>query len=109
MVSDDGRRSQVQSESDCRSDFATELALESGKLRELLRLDAMAALPQAGPPGSGLLVTPFARVPSWGPIGPCVLARPRSSRYGVGARSDGWNLRVRLGKSDAGLMELGSD
>ncbi|RWW46781.1 hypothetical protein BHE74_00047319 [Ensete ventricosum] len=40
--------------------------------------------------------------------GPCALARPRSFRYGVGARSDGWNLGVRLGKSAAGMVELGS-
>ncbi|RZS24747.1 hypothetical protein BHM03_00057860 [Ensete ventricosum] len=39
---------------------------------------------------------------------PCALARPRSSRYGAGARPDGWYLRVRLGKSAAGMVELGS-
>ncbi|RWV97871.1 hypothetical protein GW17_00039309, partial [Ensete ventricosum] len=27
---------------------------------------------------------------------PCALVRSRSSRCGVGARSDGWNLGVRL-------------
>ncbi|RWW71898.1 hypothetical protein BHE74_00020345 [Ensete ventricosum] len=37
-----------------------------------------------------------------------MLARPRSSRCGVGARSDGWNLEVRLGKSVTGMVELGS-
>ncbi|RRT44884.1 hypothetical protein B296_00046624, partial [Ensete ventricosum] len=58
-----------ESESDRRSDFATELASKSGKLRKLPRLGAMVAPPQAGPFGSGLLVTPFAGVPSWGPIG----------------------------------------
>ncbi|RZS11366.1 hypothetical protein BHM03_00042704, partial [Ensete ventricosum] len=49
-------------------DFATELASEPGKLHELPRLGAMTTPPQAGAPGSGLLVTPFAGVPSWGPI-----------------------------------------
>ncbi|RWV84040.1 hypothetical protein GW17_00054282 [Ensete ventricosum] len=39
---------------------------------------------------------------------PCALARPRSSRCGVGARSDGWYLGVRLGKLAAGMVELGS-
>ncbi|RWW61747.1 hypothetical protein BHE74_00031166 [Ensete ventricosum] len=39
---------------------------------------------------------------------PCALARLRSSLCGVGARSDGWNLGVRLRKSAAGMVELGS-
>ncbi|RWW75089.1 hypothetical protein BHE74_00016912 [Ensete ventricosum] len=39
---------------------------------------------------------------------PCALARPWSSRYEVGAQPDGWYLRVRLGKSDAGMVELES-
>ncbi|RRT38161.1 hypothetical protein B296_00052853 [Ensete ventricosum] len=51
------------------SDFATELAQESGRLRELLRLGAMAALPQAGFLGSGLQATPFTGMPSGEPIG----------------------------------------
>ncbi|RWW38165.1 hypothetical protein BHE74_00056615 [Ensete ventricosum] len=34
--------------------------------------------------------------------------KPVSSRYGVGARLDGWYLRVRLGKSVAGMVELES-
>ncbi|RZS18262.1 hypothetical protein BHM03_00050501 [Ensete ventricosum] len=51
------------------SDFATELAQESGRLRELLRLGIMAALPQAGSPGSGLQATPFVGTPSGEPIG----------------------------------------
>ncbi|RWW45589.1 hypothetical protein BHE74_00048557, partial [Ensete ventricosum] len=38
----------------------------------------------------------------------CALARSRSSRYRVGARSDGWNLGVRLGKLTAGMVELES-
>ncbi|RRT41059.1 hypothetical protein B296_00042460 [Ensete ventricosum] len=38
----------------------------------------------------------------------CALAHPRSSRCGVGARPNGWYLRVRLGKSVAGMVELGS-
>ncbi|RWW50753.1 hypothetical protein BHE74_00042954 [Ensete ventricosum] len=41
-------------------------------------------------------------------LGPCALARSQSSRCGVGARPDGWYLRVRLGKSAAGMVELGS-
>ncbi|RWW32785.1 hypothetical protein GW17_00002540 [Ensete ventricosum] len=40
--------------------------------------------------------------------GPCALAHPRSSRCGVEARSDGWNLGVQLGKLVAGMVELGS-
>ncbi|RZR88391.1 hypothetical protein BHM03_00015956 [Ensete ventricosum] len=40
-----GRRSRVQSEPDRRSDFTTELASESGKLRELPRLGVVAAPP----------------------------------------------------------------
>ncbi|RZS04527.1 hypothetical protein BHM03_00034871 [Ensete ventricosum] len=39
--------------------------------------------------------------------GPCALAHPRSSRCGVEARSDGWNLEVQLGKSATGMVELG--
>ncbi|RWV77834.1 hypothetical protein GW17_00061290 [Ensete ventricosum] len=37
----------------------------------------------------------------------CALACPRSTQYGVGARSDRWYLRVRLGKPTAGMVELG--
>ncbi|RWW26689.1 hypothetical protein GW17_00008914, partial [Ensete ventricosum] len=39
---------------------------------------------------------------------PCALARPRSTRCGVGAQSDGWYLGVRFRKSVAGMVELGS-
>ncbi|RZR84412.1 hypothetical protein BHM03_00011245 [Ensete ventricosum] len=68
------------------SDFASELAPESGRLRELPRLGAMVVLFQAGPLGSGLLATPFAGVPSREPIlstaglAPCALARSRLPR-----------------------------
>ncbi|RZR94400.1 hypothetical protein BHM03_00023088 [Ensete ventricosum] len=62
-----GYRSRDRFELDRRSDFATELAPESGRLRELPRLGAMAIPSQAGPPGSGLLATPFAGVPSGEP------------------------------------------
>ncbi|RWW11834.1 hypothetical protein GW17_00024532 [Ensete ventricosum] len=58
-----GYRSRDRFESDRRSDFATELAPESGRLRELPRLGAMTVPSQAG-----LLVTPFAGVPSGEPI-----------------------------------------
>ncbi|RWV94552.1 hypothetical protein GW17_00042898 [Ensete ventricosum] len=40
--------------------------------------------------------------------GPCTLARPRSSQYGVEARPDKWRFRARLGKSATGMVELGS-
>ncbi|RWW10785.1 hypothetical protein GW17_00025652 [Ensete ventricosum] len=39
---------------------------------------------------------------------PCALVRPRSSRHRGGARLDGRNPRVRLGRSAAGVVELGS-
>ncbi|RWW36435.1 hypothetical protein BHE74_00058544, partial [Ensete ventricosum] len=38
---------------------------------------------------------------------PCALARPRSAQCRVRVRLDGWNLGVRLGKSTAGIVELG--
>ncbi|RWV78791.1 hypothetical protein GW17_00060183, partial [Ensete ventricosum] len=41
--------------------------------------------------------------------GPCALARPRSAQCGVGVRSDGWNPGVRLGKSAAGMVEVGQE
>ncbi|RWV81908.1 hypothetical protein GW17_00056633 [Ensete ventricosum] len=44
------------------------LASGSGKLRGLWRPEVVAALPRAGPPGSGPLVTPFAGVPPGEPI-----------------------------------------
>ncbi|RWW65525.1 hypothetical protein BHE74_00027156, partial [Ensete ventricosum] len=50
-------------------DFATKLTQESGRLRELPRLSAVAALAQAGFPGSALQVTPFAGTSSGEPIG----------------------------------------
>ncbi|RWW59162.1 hypothetical protein BHE74_00033920 [Ensete ventricosum] len=56
-------------DSDPPDDFATELAQESGRLRELPRLGVVAAPPQAGSPGSGLQATPFAGTPSGEPIG----------------------------------------
>ncbi|RWV93089.1 hypothetical protein GW17_00044484, partial [Ensete ventricosum] len=40
--------------------------------------------------------------------GSCALARPRSSQYGVEARSDEWRFRARLGKSATGMVELRS-
>ncbi|RWV78221.1 hypothetical protein GW17_00060842, partial [Ensete ventricosum] len=40
--------------------------------------------------------------------GPCALARPRSSRYGVEAWPDEWGSRTRLGRSAIGVVELGS-
>ncbi|RRT59766.1 hypothetical protein B296_00007563 [Ensete ventricosum] len=40
--------------------------------------------------------------------GPCALARPRSSQYGVEAQSDEWRFRARLGKSATGMVELRS-
>ncbi|RWV90339.1 hypothetical protein GW17_00047463, partial [Ensete ventricosum] len=45
------------------SDLVIRLASGSGKLCGLRRPEAVAALPQAGPPGSGPLVTPFVGVP----------------------------------------------
>ncbi|RRT40177.1 hypothetical protein B296_00035152 [Ensete ventricosum] len=45
------------------SDFASELAWESGRLRELLWLGAMVAPPQMESPGLGLQATPFAGIP----------------------------------------------
>ncbi|RZS21651.1 hypothetical protein BHM03_00054314 [Ensete ventricosum] len=52
-----------------KSDFATELARESGRLRELSRLGAVAAPPQAGSPGLGLQATLFTEMPSGELIG----------------------------------------
>ncbi|RRT32878.1 hypothetical protein B296_00041560 [Ensete ventricosum] len=60
-----GLVSRARFEPDRRSDFAT----ESGKLRELPRLGAVAVPFQAGAPDSGLLATPFAGVPSGEPVG----------------------------------------
>ncbi|RWW02474.1 hypothetical protein GW17_00034422 [Ensete ventricosum] len=40
---------------------------------------------------------------------PCALARPRSSRRRVGARSDGKSPGVQLGRSVASVVELRSD
>ncbi|RRT81926.1 hypothetical protein B296_00000225 [Ensete ventricosum] len=89
-----------------------------GKLHGLRRPEAVAPLRWAGFPRLGPLVTPFAGVPPGEPIdkpsnaragaGPCALTRPRSTRCGVGARSDGWYPGVRLGKSTAGMVELRS-
>ncbi|RWV79370.1 hypothetical protein GW17_00059503, partial [Ensete ventricosum] len=62
-----------------RSDLV--IGLASGKLRELRRPEAVAALPRAGPPGSGPLVTPFAGVPPGEPIG-----EPLNARVGAGTR-----------------------
>ncbi|RZR88298.1 hypothetical protein BHM03_00015853 [Ensete ventricosum] len=84
------------------------LASGSGKLRGLWRPEVVAALPRAGPPGSGPLVTPFAGVPPGEPIGPCVLVRPWSSRGGVGARLDGWIPRTPSRGLTVGVAELGS-
>ncbi|RRT35029.1 hypothetical protein B296_00037363 [Ensete ventricosum] len=56
-------------EPDRKSDFMTELAQESGRLHELLRLGAVAALPQVGFLGSGLQVTSFAGTSSGELIG----------------------------------------
>ncbi|RRT34534.1 hypothetical protein B296_00053738 [Ensete ventricosum] len=55
-------------EPDRKSDFTIELARESGRLRELLRLGAVAAPPQARSPGSRLQVTPFVEMSSGEPI-----------------------------------------
>ncbi|RWW69214.1 hypothetical protein BHE74_00023204 [Ensete ventricosum] len=41
-------------------------------------------------------------------VSPCALARLRSTRCEVGARSDGWYLGVRLGKSAAGMVKYSS-
>ncbi|RZS28723.1 hypothetical protein BHM03_00062349, partial [Ensete ventricosum] len=69
-VGEDGRyQSWARIEPDRMSDFTTELASELGRLRKLLRLGAVAVPFQAGPPGSGLLATPFAIVPSGEPVG----------------------------------------
>ncbi|RRT76120.1 hypothetical protein B296_00022508 [Ensete ventricosum] len=56
-------------EPDCKSNFTTELARQSGRLRELPRLGAVVAPPQARSPGSGLQATPFTEIPSREPIG----------------------------------------
>ncbi|RRT63573.1 hypothetical protein B296_00035400 [Ensete ventricosum] len=40
--------------------------------------------------------------------GPCALARPRTSRYGVEAWPDEWGSRTRLGRPAIGVVELGS-
>ncbi|RRT31621.1 hypothetical protein B296_00049596 [Ensete ventricosum] len=64
-----GYRSWDQIEPDRKSDFATELAPESGRLRKLPRLTVVAVPFQAGPPSSGLLATSFAGVPSGEPVG----------------------------------------
>ncbi|RWW46233.1 hypothetical protein BHE74_00047847 [Ensete ventricosum] len=40
--------------------------------------------------------------------GPCALAHPRSSQYGVEARPDEWRFRARFRKSATGMVELGS-
>ncbi|RRT60621.1 hypothetical protein B296_00003505 [Ensete ventricosum] len=62
-------RQQAFDDSDPPDDFVTELAQESGRLRELPRLGAVAVPPQAGSPGLGLQATPFAGIPSGEPIG----------------------------------------
>ncbi|RZR75316.1 hypothetical protein BHM03_00054570 [Ensete ventricosum] len=51
-------------ELDRKSNFVIELARQSGRLRELLRLGVVAAPPQVGSPGSGPQATPFAEMPS---------------------------------------------
>ncbi|RWW65215.1 hypothetical protein BHE74_00027481 [Ensete ventricosum] len=89
-------------------DFAIELARQSGRLRELLRLGAVAAPPQVGSSGLGLQATPFAEMSSGEPIGPCALARPRSSQRRVGTRVGGKGPRVRLERSAARVVELRS-
>ncbi|RZR75501.1 hypothetical protein BHM03_00059525 [Ensete ventricosum] len=101
-------RGQVRSVSDYRSDFVIGLASESRKPCGLRRPEAVAALPRVGPPGSRLLVTPFAGVPPGEPIGPCALARPWLSRDGVDAQLDGWIPRILPRKSAVGVVELGS-
>ncbi|RWW40882.1 hypothetical protein BHE74_00053672 [Ensete ventricosum] len=87
------------------SDFATELAQESGRLRELPRLGAVAALPQARFLGSGLQATPFVGTPSGEPIGElpnarvCKLACGRLSselEFGRMGRAPGAGLGGRL-------------
>ncbi|RWV78517.1 hypothetical protein GW17_00060511, partial [Ensete ventricosum] len=93
-------------EPDRKSDFATELARQSRRLRELPRLGTVEAPPQARSPGSGLQATSFVEMSSGEPIGPCALARPRSSRRRVGARVGGKGPRVRLERSAARVMEL---
>ncbi|RRT82485.1 hypothetical protein B296_00004816 [Ensete ventricosum] len=64
-----GYRSWGRFKPDRKSDFVTELAQESGRLRELSRLGIVAAPSQAGSPGSGLQATPFVGTPSGEPIG----------------------------------------
>ncbi|RRT85071.1 hypothetical protein B296_00003488 [Ensete ventricosum] len=73
-----GFERRVRSVSDRWSDFVTGLALGSGKLRGLRRPDDLVGLPRAGPPDSGLLVTPFVGVPPGEPIGELSNARAES-------------------------------
>ncbi|RRT68226.1 hypothetical protein B296_00001700 [Ensete ventricosum] len=61
------------------SDFVIGLASGLGKSRGLRRPEAVAALPRAGPPGSRLLMTPFAGVPPREPIGESSNARAGAS------------------------------
>ncbi|RZR80930.1 hypothetical protein BHM03_00007040, partial [Ensete ventricosum] len=81
-------------------DFATELAPESGRLRELPRLDAVAAPPQAGSPDSGLQATPFAEMPSGEPIGklPNCLDLASEAEKSLGRDDD---ERSRVGRESA--------
>ncbi|RWV91759.1 hypothetical protein GW17_00045924, partial [Ensete ventricosum] len=97
-----GYQSRGRFEPDRKSDFGTELAQESGRLRELLRLGAMAALPQAGFLGSGLQATPFAGMPSGEPIGelPNCLDLASEAEESLGRDDE----RSRVGQLEFGRM-----
>ncbi|RZS03293.1 hypothetical protein BHM03_00033460 [Ensete ventricosum] len=105
-------RSRSRSVPDYRSDFVIGLASGSGKLRGLRRPEAVAALPRAGPPGSGPLVTLFAGVPPGEPIG-----EPSNARAGAGYRTmvctipaNAWTWLVRPRKASAVTMnDVGLD
>ncbi|RWW82735.1 hypothetical protein BHE74_00008789 [Ensete ventricosum] len=88
------------------SDFASELAPESGRLRELPRLGAMVVLFQAGPLGSGLLATLFAGVPSGEPVELELGRMGRTSGSGAGGRLLEWWSSGRAEVSQLGLATI---
>ncbi|RWW14639.1 hypothetical protein GW17_00021570 [Ensete ventricosum] len=83
------------------SNFASELAPESGRLRELPRLGAMVVSFQAGPPGSGLLATLFAGVPSGEPVGELMHELGRYGTMVCTIPASAWTWLVRPRKASA--------
>ncbi|RZR85892.1 hypothetical protein BHM03_00012962 [Ensete ventricosum] len=123
VVSDDRVSKSGLVEPDHKSGFATELVPQSGRLRGLPRPDAVSAPPRVGSPGSGPRGTPFAGTPPGEPTTelPTCLDLVREAEKslsrdnewgGVGRRGGAWldggSPWVRLGRSIAKVVELGS-